>query len=143
MLVTRLDHELKDLPFLWAPGTKAWRAVTFELAIPYVLVSIQHRDGNSSITETSILWRDEDVLELCREVRATKAWKITRIALLLPPRNGSKANWRIRSVKEVWAQFLHDNSRVSISFYGANGVRIGAKSLEDDRDPKGTLEYPG
>lgn len=67
MFVTRLDHELQNGSFIWAAGTQAWRAVTFELAVPYVLISARHEEANCRITETSILWRDEDVLELCRD----------------------------------------------------------------------------
>lgn len=141
MLVTRLDHELKG-PFLWAPGTQAWRAVTFELAIPYILVSVRHREDSAWHLETSILWRDEDVLELCRDTRSTRDRKLVRVALLLPPRAGSKANWRIRVVTEVWSQLSSDASRRSISYFGANGLRLGPTTLGDNRDPKGTLEYP-
>jgi hypothetical protein len=142
MLVTRLDHELKGLPFLWAPGTQAWRAVTFELAIPYILVGVRHHEGNAWHLETSILWRDEDVLELCRDSRSTKDRKLVRIALLLPPRARSKANWRIRVVTEVWSRPSSDPSRRSISYFGANGLRLGATTLGEDGELKGTLEYP-
>jgi hypothetical protein len=142
MLVTRLDHELQNGPFIWAPGTQAWRAVTFELAVPYVLVSVRHEEANCRITETSILWRDEDVLELCRDSRANTAQKITRIALLLPPGNAGKANWRIRLVKEIWTKFSRENSASGISYYGANGLRIGATATDENLDLKGTLEYP-
>lgn len=142
MLVTRLDHELKGLPFLWAPGTQAWRAVTFELAIPYILVSVRQQDGNAWHVETSILWRDEDVLAVCRDSRSSRDRKLVRVALLLPPRPRSKANWRIRVVTEIWSQTSSDISRSSISYFGTNGLRLGATTSGDDGDRKGTLEYP-
>lgn len=142
MLVTRLDHELKGRPFLWAPGTQAWRAVTFELAIPYILVGVRHYEGNGWHMETSILWRDDDVLELCRDSRSTKDRKLVRIALLLPPRARSKANWRIRGVTEVWSRPSSDASGRSISYFGPSGLRLGATTLEEDGNLKGTLEYP-
>lgn len=142
MLVTRLDHELKGFPFLWAPGTQAWRAVTFELAIPYILVSVRHQEGNAWHLETSILWRDEDVLELCRDSRSTQDRKLVRVALLLPPRVRSRANWRIRVVTEIWSQPSSDASRRSISYFGANGLRLGATTPGEDGVPTGTLEYP-
>lgn len=141
MLVTRSDQELPGAPFLWAPGTQAWRAVTLELAIPYILVNIRHYEGVSRSSETLILWRDEDVLELCSDTRASETMKLRRVALMLPPRYGSRANWRVRLVAEIWSQCSAGTSQRVLSYFGTNGRCLDSGSLQD-LDRKGTLEYP-
>lgn len=141
MLVTQIDQELKGSPFLWAPTTKAWRAVTLELAIPYILVNVRRSEGGAWNSETSILWRDEDVLELCMDSRTSKIMKLRRIALLLPPRYRSRANWRVRLVAEIWSQYSPGTSRKMLSYFGSNGSCL-ATALSNDLNRKGSLEYP-
>jgi hypothetical protein len=142
MLVTKLGHEVVGGPYVWASGTQAWRTVALELMIPYILVTVQYREGGCSQSETLIFWRDEDVLALCREARATNSQsKVKRIALLLPPSSRSRATWRVRAVREVWSR-SGDASDQTISYFGKDGVRLGSTASSHDPDEKGTLEYP-
>lgn len=135
------DQELRGTPFLLAPGTQAWRAVTLELAIPYVLVNVRHSEGGICTTETRMLWNDEDVLELCTNARTSKTMKLRRVALLLPPRYGGRANWRIRLVAEIWSQSSAGTTHKVMSYFGTNGCCL-VGVLNNDPDRKGTLEYP-
>jgi hypothetical protein len=141
MLVTKLGHKVVGGPYVWASNTQAWRTVTLELMIPYILVTVQYRETDYWQSETSIFWRDEDVLALCREARATNSQsKVKRIALLLPPSSRRRATWRVRAVWEIWSR-SRDVSDQTISYFGKNGVRLGSTANSDDPDDKGTLEY--
>jgi hypothetical protein len=142
MLITKLGHEVVGGPYVWASGTQAWRAVTLELMIPYILVTVQYHEADYWESETSIFWRDEDVLAVCREAKSTNSRsKVRRIALLLPPSSRSRGTWRVRAVREVWSR-SRDISDQTISYFGKNGVRLGSTASSHDADEKGTLEYP-
>jgi len=141
MLVTKLGHEVLGGPYVWEANTQAWLAITLELMTPYILITVQHREADYWQSETSIFWRDEDVVALCREARsASSQMKVKRIALLLPPSSRSRATWRIRAVREVWSCFRGASDQ-TISYFGKNGVRLGFTAHSDDSDVKGTLEY--
>lgn len=141
MLVTKLGHEVLGGPYVWEANTQVWRAVTLELMTPYILVTVQYRETGYWQSETSIFWRDEDVLALCREARSANSQsKVKRIALLLPPSSRSRATWRIRAVREVWSS-SRDVSDQTISYFGKNEVRLASTANSDDPDVKGMLEY--
>ena len=141
MLVTRVEQEVRDFPFVWATGTKAWRAVTFELAIAYILVNVEHQESDFLVNEKSVLWREDDVLEICRQRLAVDGRRLTGVALLLPASDGRSAGWRIESVNEVWSHRSLKASPPRLSYYRTDGSRIVLPG--DVRAPKGarTLEF--
>ncbi len=124
MIVTNENHELPSFPFMLDFGTRAWRVANLEMGIPYVSVSFSCRQGNAWLSQTSILWRDEDVLNYCLDIQADSSRKILEIALLYPPSPKTTLAWKFISVGEIWTVQVSNFDQRSLIYLDSDGNRI-------------------
>jgi hypothetical protein len=127
MLTTKQDHALPPFPFLCEPGSTAWRAVTFDIAIPYLLLTYAIKQGPGWLAETSILWQNEDVLALCKEVEADHLRKMLEVAVLLPTSDG-RHSWRLETVQKIFASKPSVQPRPVVTYLTERGERFGGNS---------------
>jgi hypothetical protein len=77
--------------------------VTLHLDMPYVFLTYAIKDGREWISQTSIFWRHEDVLDFCKEIKNDKSRKLLSVFLLRPAGPGMDTSWAWSPVKEVFA----------------------------------------
>jgi hypothetical protein len=106
-------------------GSTAWSAVTLLLRIPYVLIRWASKEGTGWLTQSVMLWRPEDVLRCCVDLKANKSRKILDLAVLLPVSAKNTSGWRWVPVKEVWGTVLTADALAYPVYVGFDGERIG------------------
>lgn len=89
MLITKNSHALTGFQYLVEPDATAWRAVSIDLPKPCILIHYAEKDGPAWLSQTVMLWRSDDVLGFCRDVKTDKSRKIWSVAML---RSGTAAN---------------------------------------------------
>lgn len=107
------------------PGSTAWRAVNLLLRTPYIFITWASREGPAWLTQSVILWRPEDVLQCCVDLKANKSRKILDLAVLLPVSAKRAHGWRWIPVKEVWGSVLTGDVLAYPVYVGFDGERIG------------------
>lgn len=127
MLLTDDRHGVAGVSRMLGAGLRLWRAVSLELHVPYYLVRFSVVEGASQITQTTILWRDEDVLEFCEEVQMAQDQKILQIARLCPPIEGKEDEWDLTALAAVWKGTDQKTGQSAVIFFRKNGERIALK----------------
>lgn len=138
MLTTQKGHELPSFSFLAAPGATNWRVVTLDLRVPYVFISYAIKEGRSWLSQTSIFWRHEDVLDFCKEVSGDKSRKILNISLLRPEGQGAArtGNWEWAIVKEIFSGQFEDSGLHFPLYVTEDGKRFGGLNLGSNEAQK-------
>jgi hypothetical protein len=90
-------------PFLKSSTQEMWRAMTFHLGIPYTFVSYSNKHDGLWLSQCSVFWRQEDVLELCHDAKKNPRVKILDVWLLLPCGTGCDQSWRWVAVSEIFS----------------------------------------
>lgn len=94
---------MSSFPFLAGPSQEMWRAVTFDLGIPYTFIHYARDYEGVWISQCSVFWRQEDVLTFCYDAERDVSCQILDVWLLLPCRTDSRGSWRWVTVTEVLA----------------------------------------
>lgn len=92
---------MPSFPFLASPTQEIWRAVTFDLGIPYTFINHAREHKGIWIAQCSVYWRQEDVLELCHQIGKDPRSKILDVWLLQPYQEGSHGSWKWVGVNEI------------------------------------------
>lgn len=103
VLTTQVGHEVVSFPYLNGAGITAWRVVTLDVRVHYVLISYALKEGRSWQSQTSLLWRQEDVLTFCRDMRGDKSRKMLNVSLLSPLDKNASGGWGLTPIREVFA----------------------------------------
>lgn len=126
MLTTDSAHKLPAFPFMVDSKVTAWRAVGLDLGIPYIFINYAFKEGRGWLFQASILWRQEDVLRFCQDVKADRSRKIVDVSLLLPGFDGKVRNWRWAPIKEIWARRLENTEHALPLYIADDGEKFGA-----------------
>ena len=103
MLITNALHEFRSIAFAGDQDTKSWRSVELELRIPYILLSYKTEVASKVwVSQTSILWRDTDLVAACGELNESSSNEICEICLLMPGLENATTCWDLHKVSEVW-----------------------------------------
>ncbi len=98
MLITNTAHEF--LSIAGDVDTKSWRSVGLELRIPYIFITFRTEvDRGVWLSQTSILWRDTDLVSVCHEIQESSTNKISQI---IPGSDSDAERWNLAHVAEVW-----------------------------------------
>lgn len=98
-----------------------WRAVSMELRIPYFFVSHAIKEGGTWLHETCLLWREDDVVDFCKEVRLDPDRKIVQLSMLMP--TDEIGRWDMQDIKEIWNE--GDDCSQSRIFIARDGRQLG------------------
>ena len=101
VLTTQQEHELPLFPFSTGSGVTTWRAVTLHLGTPYTFVNYAIRQGRAWLSQTTIFWRHEDVLNFCRATNKDKKRKIIDVFMLAPTTHELSHKWSFVSIREI------------------------------------------
>jgi hypothetical protein len=112
MLRTIDNHEVATFALIHGKGVKMWRAVSMELRIPYFFVCHAIREGGVWLHETCLLWREDDVVDFCNEVRMDANRKIVQLSMLLPASEAGR--WDMEELREIWSDGDDDSSHSPI-----------------------------
>lgn len=140
MLATEDRHEYPAFPFSQASGSKIWRLVSLELQIPYFFVNYAFMEGDDWVSQVSILWKEDDLLDFCREVQGDSSTKIIQIALLAPPSTSEIKTWRMITLKEIWRGRIRDHQHREMVYVGIEGDRLLSSLATDDESQIELLE---
>lgn len=116
-------------------GVQLWRAVTLELNVPYFLFCSSVEVGSVWVSHTTLLWREEDVVESCEMMQMDPHQKILQIARLSPPKEGARAGWDMLTLTQVWKGICLKTAHPAIVFVTIDGERIagrGGKAVDDE-----------
>lgn len=143
MLATEDRHEYPAFPFSQVPGSKIWRLVSLELQIPYFFVNYAFMEGDDWVYQVSILWKEDDLLDFCREVQGDSSTKIIQIALLAPPNTIIRA-WRMITLKEIWRGEDRDHQHREMVYIKFDGEKLLSSLVTEDESQIKLLEmiYP-
>lgn len=103
LLITNNSHVLTGFEYLVQKGATAWAAVSIDLPRPCVLIHHAEKDGPAWLSQTILLWRSQDVLNMCRDVKVNKSRKIWSIAMLRSENEANKHELSITQIKEIRA----------------------------------------
>lgn len=144
MLVTEDWHEYSAFPFNHAPGSKIWRLVSLELCIPYFFVNYALKEGEDWVSQVSILWKEEDLLDFCRQIHGDYLTKIIQVALLAPPGTNEIKVWRMITLKEIWRGKIQGHQHREMVYIGVDGEKLLNSVVTDDESQIELLErvYP-
>ena len=106
LLITKNSHALTGFQYLVEPGATAWRAVSIDLPRPCVLVHCAEKDGPAWLSQTVILWRSDDVLSFCRDVKADTSRKIWSVAMLCFENAPNEHELSLTPFREVWTSHV-------------------------------------
>lgn len=133
MLATEDRHEYPAFPFSQVSGSKIWRLVSLELQIPYFFVNYAFMEGDDWVSQASILWKEDDLLDFCREVQGDSSTKIIQIALLAPSSTSEIKTWRMITLKEIWRGRIRDHQHREMVYVGIEGERhLGSLATDDE-----------
>lgn len=133
MLATEDRHEYPAFPFSQVSGSKIWRLVSLELQIPYFFVNYAFMEGDDWVSQVSILWKEDDLLDFCREVQGDSSTKIIQIALLAPPNTTEIRAWRMITLKEIWRGEDRDHQHREMVYIGVDGEKLlSSLAVEDE-----------
>ena len=102
MLITARDSELTVHSKLMGGDHQVWRDIHLNAESPYFMVIYSVREGNSRIRQTSLSWREEDLVALCDQIEADPSTGMIRVCLLSPPWMNGSHMWRIDPIREIW-----------------------------------------
>jgi len=106
MLTTQQEHELPMFPFTSGAGVATWRAVTLHLGTPYIFIHYAIKQGRDWLSQTTICWRYEDVLGVCRGINNDKKRKILSVFMLVPPSHEHSCRWTFVPIEEILVRKL-------------------------------------
>jgi hypothetical protein len=140
LLTTEKGHEVASFPFLTGSGVIAWRVVTLDLRVPYVFISYAFKEDRRWLSQSSIFWRHEDVLNFCKDIKGDKSRKILDISLLLPGAHDSGASWSLTPVEEIFAGQYKDSGLDFPLYVTVNGDKFGGLGNPGSNGTHGALE---
>jgi hypothetical protein len=103
LLITNNSHVLTGLEYLVQKGATSWAAVSIDLPRPCILIHHAEKDGPAWVSQTIVLWRSQDVLSMCRDVKANKSRKIWSVAMLRFDKEANKHELSLTQIKEIRA----------------------------------------
>lgn len=103
MLITNNSHVLTGFEYLVQNGATAWAAVSIDLPWPCILIHHAEKFGRAWVSQTILLWRAQDVLSMCRDVKANKSRKIWSIAMLRSANEANKHELSLTQIREIRA----------------------------------------
>jgi hypothetical protein len=103
LLITKHSHALTGFQYLVEPGATAWRAVSIDLPRPCILIHYAEKDGPAWLSQTVILWRSDDVLSFCKDVKAGESRKIWSVGMLCFENAPNEHQLSLIPIREIWA----------------------------------------
>jgi hypothetical protein len=135
MFVTEEAHRQPGMPFLHGPGQIGWRVATFMPNVPYTFVSYAIEDEEVWVSQLSVLWRQEDVLQFCFDLQSDSRRHVLGVWLLLLEENTEE--WRWVKVTEIFAgQVKHSPSEWPFYITESGAIFEGGRRYE-------SLSYEG
>ncbi len=112
--------------------------------LPYFFVNYAMMEGEVWFSQVSILWKEEDLLDFCRQIHGDSSTKIIQIALLAPPGTNEIKTWRMITLKEIWRGKIRDQQHREMVYVGMDGERLLSSLVTDDVSQIELLErvYP-
>jgi hypothetical protein len=132
MLVTDDMHEVQGVGRMLGAGLHMWRTVSLELQIPYILVRFATQEGPGWLAQTSLLWREEDLIDFCSTRAEDPCQRILQIARLSPPVEEGQTDWRLITLAEIWKGVHTEPDEAVLLLIGEDGSRMAASGLVTD-----------
>lgn len=79
-------------------------------------------------SQTSVLWREDDILDFCREIRGDNLREITSCSLLMPFDGNGSNEWRWIPIKELWGRRASSSGYTYPVYVAMDGGTIGEKA---------------
>lgn len=118
MLITSKLNEMTYPSQLPGGNGQVWRVFDIKFNAPYFFVTHKTRSDRVWLSTTSILWRFEDLLELCNVVKASRSRKIDKIFLMAPSWMTGGSGWELKILEEVWlAQISQFESSTNVHLF--------------------------
>ena len=132
MITTDARNQLRMSPPKMNSDTTVWRAVSFELGIPYVFFTYSLGQDSSGIVNTLVLWTEEDVLAFCKSFLTKGPKKIFDVSLLLLNYRSDKPHREMVCLREIWSLEVPDSEERYPVYIALNGQRVG--QVREDHD---------
>lgn len=132
-MITTVDrNQLRMTPPEVNSDTTVWRAVSFELGIPYVFFTYSSGLDSSGIVDTLVLWTEEDVLAFCQSFLTKGPKKIFDISLLLLNYRADEPYRKMVRLRELWSLGVLGGEERYPVYIALNGQRVGQIREDDD-----------
>jgi hypothetical protein len=124
MLTTDDRNEMQPFPFMRLPGIKSWRLVGLELRRPYFLVNYGCKEKRTWVTQTALLWQEDDLRAFCDEASANPARRIYQIAMMVPQESTRVEMWDWKVLREIWSCEVKDCVQRVMLYVPIEGERL-------------------
>jgi hypothetical protein len=128
MLTTDDRNEMQPFPFMRLPGIKSWRLVGLELRRPYFLVNYGCKEKRTWVTQTALLWQEDDLRAFCDEASANPARRIYQIAMMVPQESTRVEMWDWKVLREIWSCEVKDCVQRVMLYVPIEGERLSFRS---------------
>jgi hypothetical protein len=82
------------------------------------------KEGEVWISQASLLWSEDDLLNFFQEVQDDSSMRICQIALLMPSGSNEIETWRMVTLKEIWTGRIRDHHQRAMVYVGIDGERL-------------------
>jgi hypothetical protein len=126
LLTTNNSRRLETVPPLSESDFTTWRAVNLELWIPYAFITHSTKEETLWLSQTTIFWIEDDILDFCRAFRGNRMRKIVDFSLLLPNDN-EKSSFQRRwvQIRELWSRKAPASAETYLVYISMEKERIG------------------
>jgi hypothetical protein len=133
MITTDDRHEMQLFPFMRLPGVKAWGLVGLELRRPYFVVNYGCKEKLTWVTQTALLWQEEDLRAFCDEANGKSAMKIYQIGMMVPPKSTDFDLWDWHVLREIWSCEIKDCTERVMLYVSIEGDRLFSPHVVVDK----------
>lgn len=128
MIVTSKLNEITKHPYLLDAQEQIWRNIHLESENAYFLVKYSHSELGMKLQLTDIVWRVEDLSNLCQQIRENISLKLIGVSLLSPPNINGSGDWNIERISQIWYVLNADDVRKKAYLSLKNLEFIGVES---------------
>lgn len=126
LLVTKKQHVIEGPHFMLEAGSCAWRAVHMQLTVPYLFMWHSQLEQDFCLSQKSILWRPDDVLDACQDIKVDPTRRIDEAAILLTKHGESQKRWLWVRVEQIWSVRISGREAYSLVYICDTGEHINA-----------------
>lgn len=100
MIVTLNENEITSHTYLKETSQKIWRHARLNSEDAYFMVIYLEDKSKDLITE--LLWKVEDLIDICEFINVDKNLEMARVILLSPPNLNKSSTWKSEDLSEIW-----------------------------------------
>lgn len=139
MFLTRSSYEHPVGPVASGhPDGKGWLLCNLSAEMPWWLVTYSLEDDEASWSETVLIWRDQELIDVVQQVRRSARGLIRFVGRVL---KDERNRWTMKEIVELWLGSPEEPSHRSCLLYVPRHDRSFFDTLDNEVEVE--AEWPG